>query len=152
MKNILFVCTGNSCRSVMAEGIFRKLTLQRKNAFEAGSAGVGAFEGCGPTLETVHVMAAEGMDVSRHCGRRLTPELVRAADKILVMELRHRHAVLSLCPEASGKVELLRAYSREGQTSVSDAEIPDPIGTNEDSYRDCLKVIKHCVEELIKKI
>ena len=113
-KNILFVCTGNSCRSVMAEGLFKKLIEDRKD-FHVGSAGVGAADGYGASDETLRVMKKHGIDMSDHKSRGITAAMVRTADKIFVMENMHRDAILEEWPEAAEKTHLLTEYSKHAK-------------------------------------
>ena len=112
-KNILFVCTGNSCRSVMAEGLFRRFTATGAQRFQVASAGLNALDGYPATAETVKVMKEAGVDVSAHLSRRLTPAMVRLADKIFVMENAHKEAILRSWPEAGEKVHLLTEYASD---------------------------------------
>ena len=140
-KNILFVCTGNSCRSVMAEGLFRHLVKGREKSFLIGSAGTNALDGYEASEQAVQVMKKEGIDVSNHRSRRLTSAMVRSADKIFVMETRHREAILQAWPEASEKVHLL-----------SSAEVPDPIGSSEYFYKNVFSVIREGVKNIVKEM
>src|ERR1039458_10614691 len=84
MKKILFVCTGNVCRSPMAEGLLRHM-LRGRNDIQVASAGLGALEGVGATGAAIEVMAELGIDISSHVSQSLGSELVRQADFILVL-------------------------------------------------------------------
>lgn len=150
-KNILFVCTGNSCRSVMAEGIFRDAVSDRANEFIIGSAGVSAMDGYPSSAETIRVMKEHGLDVSRHQSRRLTAAMVRMADKILVMEVMHKLAILQNWPEASEKVHLLTEYAGNAKARGLEIEIPDPIRMSESFYKNVFQVIRECVLRLAEE-
>ncbi len=152
MKQILFVCTGNSCRSVMAEGLFRKLANAKAGEYTAASAGIGATDGFPATQETVRAMKAEGVDMSGHQSRRLTAEMIRSAHKILAMEMMHKQWILDLVPEARDKVQLLAEYSSKEQHRLSDINIPDPIRMSESFYKNVLTVIRDCVANLVKTL
>ena len=148
MKNILFVCTGNSCRSVMAEGLFKKYTESRKGEFMIGSAGINALDGYPSTLETIRVMQTEDIDISGHRSRRLTYEMAAMADHIYVMEEVHREIILRMMPEAKHKLELLSDYSPEHKANAGHQDIPDPIRMSDSFYRNVLVVIRDCCRKL----
>lgn len=149
--NILFVCTGNSCRSVMAEGLFRRAAGERAEEFTVSSAGVSAIDGFAPTQETVRAMRAEGVDVSEHLSRRVTQDMVEKADRIFVMEKMHQWAMTNRWPEAAPKIALLSDYSaacrEKGMT-----DIPDPIRMTDDYYKNVLGMIREAVQNILKTV
>ena len=147
-KNILFVCTGNSCRSVMAEGLFRELVSGQAERFHVGSAGVSALDGYPASQETVKVMKEEHIDVSEHRSRHLTAAMVRMADKIFVMENVHKEAILQSWPEAVEKVHLLTEYSRDRKHKMNEIDIPDPIRMPDHFYKNVFRVIRDCVAHI----
>lgn len=151
MKKILFVCTGNSCRSVMAEGLFKKMTEGRKEQFEISSAGISAIDGYPPTAETIRVMETEGADVSEHRSRRLTMDMIRQSDHIYVMERFHRDFILRLAPEAAAKVSLLTEYTTRSDGRNVDIDIPDPINMSGQFYKNILSVIRDCLENILQE-
>ena len=135
---ILFVCTGNSCRSVMAEALLKKMLSNRKNLFSIASAGTGTMDGYPASEATIRILKnEEGLDVSNHHSRCLTAEMIEAADKIYVMEAMHRDWILNIRPDAAAKVALL---NNEG--------IPDPIRMSDDFYKNVLIVIRRSVLKL----
>ena len=150
-KNILFVCTGNSCRSVMAEGFFKKLIEGQADDFQVGSAGIAAIDGYGASAQTVRVMKDLGIDVSGHKSQLLTGAMVRLADKIFVMEGMHREAILQNWPEASEKVHLLTEYSAKAKQRGHNIDIPDPIQMSEHFYKNVLSVIQDCVTHIAEE-
>ena len=131
MKRILFVCTGNTCRSPMAEAIFKdRMPAFWRGQVEALSAGTSAWDGEPASRYAVEVLAEKGIDLSSHRSRMLTGEMVRSSDLIVAMESKHRDAVLRLDPSASSKVLLLGSLDEHRD----DADIEDPIGSGRDRY------------------
>src|SRR5882724_1714768 len=100
MKTILFVCTGNVCRSPMAEGLFRHATAGRGD-YRVLSAGLGAMDGQVPTPHSVAAMRELGIDISGQRSRMLTPELLTRADYIFGMTHSHVDTICLLYPKAA---------------------------------------------------
>lgn len=147
-KNILFVCLGNSCRSVMAEGYFRYLIKSQADNFLVGSAGVGAIDGYPSSAETLKLLKSEGIDMSSHKSRRITAPMVRTADKIFVMEQSHRDFIVGNWPEASEKTHLLTEYMPSKFGKGAGIDIPDPIRMSDGFYSNVYQVIKECVDQI----
>jgi protein-tyrosine-phosphatase len=129
---VLFVCTGNTCRSPMAEGGLRALLKGREiDNIEILSAGTGAIPGCPATLYAIEASKTWDADISSHKSRPLSRELLEGVDLILVMTSSHYHAVITTLPEAKENTYLLKAFPELG----SDGEgIADPIGGSLDMY------------------
>jgi protein-tyrosine-phosphatase len=140
-KVILLVCTGNSCRSVMAAGLLKEMLAGKKGNFEILTAGTSAVKGAPPTAETVQVMSGKKIDVSGHRSTPLTDEMINHADLILVMEKRHKEFILQRVPEAKDKVELL-----------GEVDIPDPITGPLSFYSKVLDIIMEGVWRTAKKL
>jgi protein-tyrosine-phosphatase len=129
MRTVLFVCTGNTCRSPMAEGLAR--ALQASGALGAAgsglffaSAGLSAFDGDPPSEETEAVLARHGA-TAEGTAKRLTPEMVRKADLVLGMTRGHVASIRRLVGEAeSGKIRPIDP----------EADIADPIGRGQAAY------------------
>lgn len=135
----------------MAEGLFRHVVSDRANEFAVGSAGVSAMDGYPASAETVRVMDDHGIDVSHHRSRHLTAAMVRTADKILVMELMHKLAIIQDWPEASEKVHLLTEYAGNAKARGLEIEIPDPIRMSASFYKNVFQVIQECVTRLAEE-
>jgi RpiB/LacA/LacB family sugar-phosphate isomerase len=147
MKTILFLCTGNVCRSPMAEGIFRHAVAGRGD-FRIVSAGLGAVDGQPPTHHSVQAMKEIGIDISRQRSNALTAELVRSADLILGMTHSHTDTVMLLYPSAAEKTFLLREF--DDTLEPYEKDISDPIGSPYDVYVECRDQIEQGIVTLIK--
>lgn len=152
IKSVLFVCTGNSCRSVMAAGLLKKeLASLGKSGIEVRSAGIRALDGFPPTDETIKVMKDEGVDVSGHKSKALSAELIKSFDLILVMEEMHKNDITRRFPEAAGRTFLLKNYKNEKDPGgTEDLEISDPIGMSIDYYKNCFNEVKGQIERIAR--
>ncbi|MBM3316605.1 MAG: ribose 5-phosphate isomerase B [Candidatus Eisenbacteria bacterium] len=132
---VLFVCTGNTCRSPLAEGLLRHMLAQAGGeggrAIEVSSAGVAASEGERATASSLAVAAERGLDLGGHRARRLTPDLLAGQDLVLALSAEHCRAALGLDPEARGRVFTLTEYAG----GVGRRGIPDPLGSDLETYR-----------------
>lgn len=104
-KKILFVCTGNTCRSPMAEGLFKKMAKEKQLPVEVQSAGLAAFAGVPATPEAILVCLEKGVDISGHQSQPLNKSLVMESDLILTMTARHKEMILK-------KIRRLKQKSR----------------------------------------
>lgn len=134
MLRVLFICTGNTCRSPMAEVLFRELVQKgkRENEIMSISAGVAAWIDIPASWQALEVMKQQGIDLAKHRARSLTPELVHAADLVLTMTEYHKDAVLALVPEATEKVYTIREFAA-GEAG----DVVDPYGASVEVYREC---------------
>ncbi|MEK6234123.1 MAG: Sua5/YciO/YrdC/YwlC family protein, partial [Planctomycetales bacterium] len=139
---IVFVCTGNTCRSPMAEAMCRALAADRigcdadqleENGVVVLSAGVSASSGGRASPEAVEIMRRRGVGLDDHCSQPLTETMVEQADFMLVMTNSHRQAILSYFPEAKDRVVLL---------CRDQADVSDPIGGPLESYQRCADQIE----------
>jgi len=146
MRNVLFVCTGNICRSPMAQGLFADLVRGRRD-IEVTSAGIGAVGGQPPSVHSVDVMAELGIDIRNIRSKPLMAELVRKADFIFVMTYGHLDSMLLLFPSAAEKTFLLREF--ETDLPVMEREVPDPIGQSREMYREARDQIRAALPRLL---
>ena len=128
---VALVCTGNTCRSPMAEAILKELLRKAGGGLESVvvlSAGVAAGEGSMASQQAVDVMEARGIDISDHLSRLLNESIVDQADMILTMTRGHRAAIIAAWPDRANQVETLR---RDG------GDIADPVGASVEIYQQC---------------
>jgi glycine hydroxymethyltransferase len=146
MKTVLFVCTGNICRSPMAEGLFRE-AIKGRGDFKAMSAGLGAMDGQPPSTHSVNAMRELGIDISSIRSRALKPDLVKEADFIFGMTHSHADTLLMLYPQAAEKVFLLREFDET--LEMFEKDISDPIGCSYETYQGCRDQIEQGIASLL---
>ncbi|MFB3908922.1 MAG: low molecular weight protein arginine phosphatase [Candidatus Eisenbacteria bacterium] len=148
---ILIVCTGNICRSPMAEGLFRKLVREAglHDRVVVESAGTFAPEGAPASPEGVEVAAREGIDLRGHASRALSTRLVSRADRILVMEPEHRERLIAAFPEAEEKTFLLTTFADPQGDPLG---VIDPIGMGVEVYERVYRQIEQALRAALPEI
>lgn len=141
--NILFVCTGNTCRSPMAAALFNKMAVEKNLPVRIESAGIYAVDGQPASAGAIGAMEKYGIDLSGHRAKPVKPELLDKCDLILTMTAGHRDALL---PYAPGKVYTLCEYG-----GIS-GDIKDPFGGDVHIYEECAAEILCALEKVAEKI
>ncbi len=147
IKKILVVCTGNACRSPMAEGFLRK-ELSQNEGFIVKSAGISAVDGMKSTPYAVDVMKDEGIDISGYLSSVLSKEFAKAADIILVMTKTHKDIIVDIMPDVKDKTSLYNEFANLD----NNADIEDPIGKPLLVYKDVCNKIKKASQQIVKKL
>lgn len=149
---ILLVCTGNTCRSPMAEVMTRRLVAEKlgctmdeleQRGVIVASAGIAAAPGCGPSPEAVAVMKEKSLDLENHGSQPLTEKLVRHADLILTLTAGHRQAILRRWPDAAARTQTLMPDG---------SDISDPIGGPISVYQECAEQIEAALKARVEEI
>ncbi len=137
MKKIMFICSGNTCRSPLAEGLFKKY-LQENNItdIEVSSAGVGVFPGDEVSINSILVAGSRGVDISSHRARNINPEHLLTTDLFFCMSESHKAVLLRHCD--SEKIIVLN--------------IADPFGKPIEIYEECAKQLENQFPAILETI
>jgi glycine hydroxymethyltransferase len=145
MKHVLFVCTGNICRSPMAEGLFKKLVAGRDD-IHVQSAGVSAGRGMPASRHAIQALSVDGVDLTNFRSQPVSEELVQQATHIFAMTRDHKRLIELFFPEAGEKTYLVREFEPGAP------DVPDPIGLGRETYERCRDTLKRALPVLLQFI
>jgi protein arginine phosphatase len=145
VMNILFVCTGNTCRSPMAEAVLKH---KGTDTFEVRSAGVFAVDGSDASIHAKEVLKENDI-IHRHQSSSLSKENLDWASYILTMTSNHKRAIVDQYPHVADKIFTLKEFVLE---DPADLDVSDPYGGSVDIYRHTYRELDSLIEELIKKL
>ena len=142
MKTVLFVCTGNICRSPMAEGLMKDLVADRKD-LRVISAGVHAQQGAAASIDAVTALRDEGIDLRSFRSQPVTEKLLSQCTHVFTMTQDHKRLLELLFPEHESKIQLLGEFTHRG------GDVPDPIGQVLLTYKRCRDFIKSSLAQIL---
>lgn len=146
-NKVLFICTGNTCRSPMAEGLFRKAVAQRDDIEVLGSAGVAAYDGDTMSHDTAIVLKANDASLTDFSSRAVTAEMLDDATHVFAMTNSHLHMLVNAFPDHAEKCYLVCDFIEfNGKVGV---DVPDPIGQGPRAYNMVAQVLNHALPTLI---
>jgi protein-tyrosine-phosphatase len=150
MKTVLLVCTGNTCRSSMAEGILKAMVNEihgLRDKVRIISAGVAAYPGQPASPQAIEALRVQGIDISGHRAAQVDEDMLRAADIILTMTAGHKQIIKLMDPAAADKVFTLKEYIGGDKSDIS-----DPFGQPVEEYIKCAGEIKGLMAKLVDKL
>ena len=149
---IMFICTGNICRSAMAEVMLKEMLIkQNRKDIEVCSSGIYADTGEGSTFDAIEVLKEYQVDLSKHRATKTKESEIEKMDIILCATMSHKIVIIQEYPELKEKIYTMREYAGLVKEGIG-YDISDPWGCGMATYRRCAQEIENCLKEIIKKI
>ncbi|MBR1802719.1 MAG: low molecular weight protein arginine phosphatase [Clostridia bacterium] len=148
---IMFICTGNICRSAMAEAMMKKMAKDNQKNIEVYSCGISADDGDIPTQHAIDTMEQYGIDLKKHRATHIRYSNIEEMDLILCATTSHKMSVLRLYPQLEGKVFTIKEYAGL-KDEVNGIDIKDPWGYDFKTYQECAKEIEESLKRIVEKI
>jgi len=149
-KHVLFICTGNTCRSPLAEGLFRLATAGRDD-ITVSSAGIAALKGAPASHETQHLLKRRAATLKGFKSRQVCEEILATATHVFVMTEGHLAVLEALFPQHADKFFLVREFA--GMTNKRDGtDVPDPIGMGHTAYEEVARILDTAIPAIIAYI
>lgn len=149
--NIMFVCTGNTCRSAMAEGLAKKEIKDKNLDINVSSSGIFAMKGEHASFNSVAIMKEYDVDIVTHTATPIEESKIEEMDYIFCATYGHKSQVIAKYPELEDKVYTMKEYaslSKDGE----EMNISDPWGFDINTFRMCAAEISLCVDKIIEKL
>ena len=146
---IMFICTGNICRSAMAHKMLEKKAKEENKNIEVYSSGIYAQNGDIPTYEAIQVMKEYGIDLSNHRATNIRNSNIENMDVILCATTAHKNNVIAMYPKLREKVYTIKEYAGYPK---NDIDIKDPWGYGIEVYKKCAKELERCINKITEGI
>ena len=148
---IMFICTGNICRSAMAHVLLDKRAKEEGKDIDVFSCGVYAEDGDTPPYNAIRIMDYYyETDITKHKAVNIKKSKIKEMDVILCATISHKNQVMLMYPELTDKVFTMKEYSKTGKYET-DLDIKDPWGYDIETFRNCAEEISEVVEKIIKE-
>lgn len=149
MKKIMFICTGNICRSAMADGLMKKLVKDNNKEIAVYSCGIFAEDGDMPTFNAIEAIKEYDVDLKLHRATNIRNSKIEDMDIILCATVSHKNNVINMYPNLKDKIFTIKEYA---DYDKNDLDIPDPWGYDIETYKFCAITISKCLNKIIDKI
>ena len=146
---VMFVCTGNICRSAMAEAMMKNMVKKENKNIDIYSCGIFAEDGWNATDNAVEVMKEHNIDLSKHRATNIRSSNIKNMDIILCATTSHKNNVINMYPDLVDKTYTIKEYAGYPK---NDLDINDPWGYDLSTYRACARKIEDCLEKIMEKI